>query len=515
MLQRNSLITLFLLTLVIGCKPSPGEFEQTDESLELYPDYTSVTIPFNIAPLNFQILNKGDRFFVEVSNSLNRSITVESKDGSIEFPLKAWKRLLDKDRGGTLTISVYRKNKGDRWEAFASVSNEISGDEIDPYIAFRKIAPANIVWGEMGIYQRSLETFKETPIMVNTITDKNCMNCHTFNAGNPEQMMFHMRGPIGGTVVADKENIQFVDTNTEQTRAAGAYASWHPGGELIAFSVNSISQSFHSRIGKLSYVVDKFSDIVLYDVKSNTISRPAELATAKLENLPSWSNDGRSLYYICADQSVDSLPYDSRVYNLMNISFNEETRKFGNSDTLIRASDLGKSITHPRESPTKDFVSFIGLDYGYFSIVNNESDVYLYNVESGEITKPGINSDFTESYPSWSRNGSWLMFVSKRDDGHFSQVWFSHIDEKGRAGKPFVMPQKNPDFYKDYLYNYNRPEFISGKVEWTPRRLLTIAKTKPEPSSFNEASSVTISTGATMPANPQEGQGKEEHYHHD
>jgi len=214
MLQRNSLITLFLLTLLIGCKPSPGEVEQTDESLELYPDYTSVTVPFNIAPLDFQILNRGDRFMVEISNSLNKSITVKSKDGSIEFPLKAWKRLLEKDRGGTLTISVYKKNKGDRWEAFASVSNEISGDEIDPYIAFRKIAPANIVWGEMGIYQRSLETFEETPIMVNTITDKNCMNCHTFNAGNPEQMMFHMRGPYGGTMVADKENIQFVDTNT-------------------------------------------------------------------------------------------------------------------------------------------------------------------------------------------------------------------------------------------------------------------------------------------------------------
>ena len=119
----------------------------------------------------------------------------------------------------------------------------------------------------MGIYQRSLENFEEVPIMVNTITDKNCMNCHTFNAGDPKQFMFHMRGPIGGTVVADNENIQFVDTKTDETRSAGAYASWHPNGELIAFSVNRISQSFHSRIGKLSHVVDKYSDIVLYDVK--------------------------------------------------------------------------------------------------------------------------------------------------------------------------------------------------------------------------------------------------------
>lgn len=515
MLTKNSLIILFLLTLVMGCNRSPGEFEQSGEDPELYPDYTSIIIPYNIAPLNFQILNKGDRFVVELTNSFNKSITLESKDGSIEFPLKAWKRLLEKGMGGSLTIQVYKKNKGERWEALAPVKNEISGNKIDPYIAFRKIPPANIVWEEMGIYQRSLETFKETPIMVNTVSENNCMNCHSFNAGDPEQVMFHMRGPYGGTVMANKENVQFVDTKTEQTRSAGAYPSWHPGGELIAFSVNQISQSFHSKIGKLYHVVDKFSDIVLYDVKTRSVTRPAELATAKLENLPSWSNDGQSLYYICADQGFDSVPYYSRVYNLMNIGFDVDTRKFGNSDTLISASDFGRSITHPRECPTKEFISFIGVDYGYFSIYNHDADVYLYNKKTGETTMPGLNSDFTESYPSWSRNGSWLMFVSKREDGLFSQVWFSHIDDEGRAGKPFVMPQKDPDFSADYLYNYNRPEFITGKVDWTPRKVFSLAKTKPLPSSFDEASSVSISSGATISASPEDAAGAEEYYHHD
>lgn len=515
MLQKNSFTAFFLLSMMFGCNNPPRDFEQTAETLEIYPDYTSVTIPYNIAPLNFQILNKGDRFVAEISNSQNRNIIVRSRTGRIEFPMKVWKRLLKRDRGGELTITVYKKRKGDPWEALSQVRNEISEDEIDPYIAFRKIAPANIVWGEMGIYQRSLETFDETPIMVNTLTDKNCMNCHTFNAGDPEQMLFHMRGPFGGTIVADHENISFVDTKTDQSRAAGAYASWHPGGELIAFSVNQISQSFHSKIGKLYYVVDKFSDIVLYDLKSNSITRPAELASEKLENLPSWSNDGQSLYYILADKSYDSLPYDLRIYNLMNIRFDEKTRKFGHSDTLISAAEFGRSITHPRESPTGGMVSFIGVNYGYFSIYNKDSDVYLYDKKAGKITKPEISSEYAESYPSWSLNGSWLMFVSKRDDGHFSQVWFSHMDANGSAGKPFVMPQKDPDFYKDYLYNYNRPEFISGKVKRSPRQWLSIATSKAIPSTFDEASSVTISSGATSPANPEDAAADHEYYHHD
>jgi hypothetical protein len=63
------------------------------------------------------------------------------------------------------------------------------------------------------------------------------------------------------------------------------------------------------------------------------------------------------------------------------------------------------------------------------------------------------------------------MFVSKAPMGYFRAPWFCHIDADGREAKPFVLPQKNPDFYNQWLLNYNRPEFISGKVEVTPVKL--------------------------------------------
>ncbi|MCF8381787.1 MAG: hypothetical protein K9H49_19600 [Bacteroidales bacterium] len=502
------IIVFFSLNLFIGCNTSPSDFLESDQTLEIYPDYTEIIVPPNIAPMNFRIENEGDKFKVELSNTKAGKISIRTSSGVVEIPLKKWRKLLNEDKGGRFSISVFKKNKGEKWMKLKPVSNEISRDEISSYIAFRKIPASYILWNEMGIYQRSVENFEETPIMVNAVTDKNCMNCHSFNAGDPNQFLFHMRTKFGGTIILNDDSLSFLDTKNEYTRSAGVYPSWHPDGNLVAFSVNQIRQKFHSKKGNLIYVFDQYSDIVLFDIGKNTTTRPIELASDNLENLPTWSVDGNNLYYICSDPYIDTLPYNTKKYNLMTIPFEKESRKFGQADTLLNAADFGKSITFPRESPQKNIIAFIGADYGYFSIYNPEADVYFYNTETRQVSKPEINSDFTESYPSWSTNGSWLMFISKRKDGVLSQVWFSHVDENGRAGKPFVLPQKDPDFYESQLYNFNRPEFISEKVNLNPRKILSRVKKGTKSTGINEQGSVSATSGATATANPLKDEGE-------
>jgi hypothetical protein len=82
-----------------------------------------------------------------------------------------------------------------------------------------------------------------------------------------------------------------------------------------------------------------------------------------------------------------------------------------------------------------------------------------------------INSDGSDSYHSWSSNGRWVIFASKREDGMFARLYIAHLEADGRFNKPFVMPQQDPDFYGRCLMTYNRPELVRQPVTVTATEL--------------------------------------------
>jgi hypothetical protein len=103
--------------------------------------------------------------------------------------------------------------------------------------------------------------------------------------------------------------------------------------------------------------------------------------------------------------------------------------------------------------------------YGNFSIWHKDADLYLLRPDNCRIISlDTINSNDTESYHSWSSNSRWVVFSSRRIDGLYTCLYLAHIDEHGQASKPFLLPQKNVNFYKCFMKSYNLPEFITGKV---------------------------------------------------
>ena len=84
-----------------------------------------------------------------------------------------------------------------------------------------------------------------------------------------------------------------------------------------------------------------------------------------------------------------------------------------------------------------------------------------------------VNSERSESLHNWSTNNRWFLFTSRRDDGLYSRVYLSYINEQGKATKPFLLPQRNPKaFYRRLLYSYNTPDFASRAVETKQESLI-------------------------------------------
>jgi hypothetical protein len=486
--MRDISFILFVLVglLAVSCHTTPGKYEQAGNA-QIFPDYSGITIPCNIAPLNFNIQENADKYEVTLSHPVNgkaeKMVTVRSASGKIKFSRRKWKECIVDCRGGVMIIDICGSKDG-KWYKYNSIVDSVADDPIDRYLVYRLIEPGYETWNKMGIYERDLENFKERTVIKNEMTGGNCMNCHSFCRNSADKMLLHVRGENGGTVIKINDRLLKVDTKTKNSLSACVYPFWHPGGRYVAFSVNRIVQSFHALSTRKIEVVDTLSDIVLYDAALNKVITIPQLAdSAWFETFPSWSPDGRTLYY-CAAPFQSFRNFDNIRYNLMSISFNAETGTFGEtSDTIIAAGNRGFSVSFPRVSPDGNFLLYCKSGYGNFTIWHRDSELELLNLNNNQQIIPRINSDESESYHSWSSKGRWIVFSSRRIDGLYTRLYISYFDKAGNFHKPFLLPQQDPGSNQLRTKSYNVPEFIKSAIKPGPHSFAKVIRSKAEPSS--------------------------------
>ena len=448
--------------LVVGCHSHPTDVRQENQLPAIWPDYTGVTIPVGIAPLNFAMAD--DAFeTVDVTVMGSKAGSLHANGSYADFDVDEWHHLLESNRGGHITFTVCAEKDGE-WTQYRDFQVFVSREEMDAWgITYRRIPPSYEIFSKMGLYQRCLSNFEE-----NSQIPGMCINCHTANRTNPDQYVWHVRGQHGATVVNTKGSEEMLKATNEGIGGSMVYPYWHPGGRYCAFSTNQTSQMFHTSGKKRIEVYDYASDVFIYDTQTHTILKDTlTMRQMWAETTPAFSPDGHWLYFTTAHRQAYPVDYDKEKYSLCRVAFDAKTGHLGQQvDTLINTAATGKSVTWPRPSYDGRYIMYTQVDYGYFSIWHPEADLWLLDVQTGETRcMAEVNSPRAESLHNWTPNSRWFLFTSRRDDGLYTRVYFSSLDADGKATKPFLLPQRNPkEYYRQLLYSFNTPDFSSRPI---------------------------------------------------
>lgn len=470
--MRHGLLMAAALAAVLASSCNGDPAGTIDSLPPIFPDYADVTVPCNIAPLNFRLDADVDAARLVLTAG---DCVVKVKGPEFDIPLKKWRALTAV--GGDICADVSFKKDG-VWMAYRTFVIHVSGDRIDSHLVYRLIEPGYETWNRLGIYQRCLEDFSEKPVITNEGTDRNCMNCHSFAGQNPDRMIFHMRAAHGGTFVTDGDKVEKLNTKTPQTLSAVVYPQWSADGKRIAFSVNDIAQVFHSTNPNRIEVYDKASDVVVYDCASHSLcSSPLLKQEGVLETFPTFAPDGRTLYFCTSPAQEVPKDYDKIRYSICSIGFNPADGSFGSVvDTLFNARTEGGGATLPRVSPDGRWLMFARGPYGCFNIWHKTADLWMIDLSDGRLFPlDGANSDDAESYHGWSSSSRWVVFGSRRLDGLYTRPFICHIDADGKASKPFLLPQKDSRFYDACFKSFNIPEFTTGAVSISSEALTECA----------------------------------------
>ena len=102
-----------LTMLIAACSPkAPATYNSSNSVPAIFPDYTDVTIPANIAPMNFLIEEEADAFVTVLSSGSAETVI---KGNEVRIPESKWKKLTSAPE---ITVRIYSRS-GKQWTAYS------------------------------------------------------------------------------------------------------------------------------------------------------------------------------------------------------------------------------------------------------------------------------------------------------------------------------------------------------------------------------------------------------------
>lgn len=472
-----------LLFAFCGCTYTPHDITMSNSKLEIYPEYQEVTIPCNIAPLNFLVRNEG----VKAVQAEVEGIKLLSQNNKIQWDQISWQKLLDEHIGDTLSVQVTAYIDG-QWLQFDDLKWFVSPDSVDSYITYRLIEPGYEIWHEVEIEERCVENFETRTLADGKLLGNRCMNCHTHGGNEGQYSYFYIRGDKGGAFVNRNGKFEKMALINAKTNGSTVYGGWHPTGRYAVFSSNVIIPAFHADPAYRLEVYDTQSDLCIADFETHRmITSPLVSQTNHtFETFPCFSSDGETVFFCSAPNPCgDTIPkaedlqnYIKQIhYSLNRIGFDANNGCFtGQIETVIPATD-STSIHFPRFSPDGRWLSYCESRYGTFPIWHMETRIALAFAQYPDTVSSRTQMHAT--YHTWSHNSKWIAFASKEYDTQYGRVYFAHISDDGRLSNPFVLPQADPSHDDLFLKSYNIPDLSMHSVSFNHeqvKHLLDLSK---------------------------------------
>ena len=472
---------LLIFIVLTACHKQPTNIKDIDALPSIFPDYIGVSIPPNIAPLNFLVRDSCLSTYVCASfNDLK--ITASSCDNQVCFDIDDWKKLVSAAVGNYIKITVFEEKKDGIFYQYNDFNIHVEKDSIDPYLTYRLIEPDYEVFSRIKIEQRCIENFDTRDICNHNITNNSCMNCHTFANNDPGTSMFYVRGANGGAILNRGGALRKLNIKKSGMASGSVYGHFSMDGRYFVFSTNVIIPGLHADPRNRMEVFDTKSDVYVADLENNKIiSSPLLCDTLRAETFPCFSSNGKKIFYCSAPILKDNINNIRNVhYDLISIDFDNGVIG-SHTDTIVKAinGDKPVSVCLPTVSPDGRYLIYTESNYGTFPIWHRETELRMINLQTGTTDSLiNVNSNNSDTYHTFSSNSKWVVFASKRDDGLYGKPYFFHIDNDGNTTKPFALPQKYPDFYDNCLKSFNIPELSKGAVPFSTKDVENVLKTK-------------------------------------
>jgi len=311
-----------------------------------------------------------------------------------------------------------------------------------------------------------------------------CGNCHSFSADGTVLGMdvdyANDRGsyaiaPVAEKIVLDNGNIiTWSDYKKDDGRPTfGLLSQVSPCGKCVVSTVKDRSVFVPKPDLEFSQLFFPIHGIlaVYYRQSGEFHALPGADDPSFVQSNATWSPDGKTIVF--ARSKVHPLKTDGNnvllteeeareflkegrlfLFDLYRIPFNDG--KGGKAEPIEGASSNGMSNFFPKYSPDGKWIVFCKAKS--YMLLQPDSELYIMPAGGGEARRMRCNTSRMNSWHSWSPNSKWLVFSSK-ENGPYTQLWLTHIDQQGRSTAPVLLENFTA---KDRAANI--PEFVDVEL---------------------------------------------------